>query len=111
MSQEYVAQHEELTDGGSDIGVVVAPAKAKPVSKLLPPFKVLLHNDNVNDMLFVVEKVVELTPLTIEDAVERMLEAHQTGVCLLLVTHKERAELYCEQFSTYSLIVTIEPDL
>ncbi len=61
-------------------------------------------------MLFVVEKIFELTPLTVDEAVERMLEAHQAGVALLLVTHRERAELYCEQFSTYRLAVPTEPD-
>lgn len=86
------------------------PAKTAPGACLLPPYKVLLHNDEVNDMLFVVEKIVELTPLTQEEAIERMLEAHSTGVALLLVTHRERAELYQEQFHTYELTVTIEPE-
>jgi ATP-dependent Clp protease adapter protein ClpS len=36
-------------------------------------------------------------------------EAHNTGVALLLVTHKERAELYVDQFKSKSLTVTIEP--
>jgi ATP-dependent Clp protease adapter protein ClpS len=36
------------------------------------------------------------------------IEAHETGVALLLVTHKERAELYCEQFRSKSLKVTME---
>lgn len=91
-------------------GVAVAPRKTKPMTRLLPPYKVLLHNDEVNDMLFVVEKIVELTPLTVEEAIEKMIEAHHAGVALLLVTHRERAELYCEQFSTYSLTATYEPD-
>jgi ATP-dependent Clp protease adapter protein ClpS len=55
-----------------------------------------------------VQSVVELTPLTIERSVQAMLEAHKSGVALLLVTHKERAELYCEQFRTKKLIVTME---
>jgi len=38
-----------------------------------------------------------------------MTEAHKTGVALLLVTHKERAELYAEQFATFKITVTIEP--
>ena len=32
-----------------------------------------------------------------------------TGVALLLTTHKERAELYQEQFQSKGLTVTIEP--
>jgi ATP-dependent Clp protease adaptor protein ClpS len=84
-----------------------APAKKPP--QPLPPWKVMLHNDDKNDILFVVETVVALTPLNIEDAKVRTLEAHKTGVALLLTTHKERAELYKEQFASKSLTVTIEP--
>ena len=83
------------------------PGKAPP--KLLPPFKVLLHNDDVNDMLYVVRTVRKIAGLNEEDAVQRVHEAHETGVSLLLTTHKERAELYREQFASASLTVTIEP--
>ena len=38
-----------------------------------------------------------------------MLEAHKSGVALLLVTHKERAELYLDQFQSMGLSVSIEP--
>ncbi len=105
-------RHDEnqASDGGDEAVAAVARPKARPVSRRLPPFKLLLHNDDVNDMLFVVEKVFELTPLTVEEAVERMIEAHHSGVALLLVTHKERAELYQEQFRTYDLMTSIEPD-
>ena len=60
----------------------------------LPMWKVLLHNDDKNEMLFVVETIVALTPLNTDEAVQRTTEAHKTGVSLLLTTHKERAELY-----------------
>ena len=85
-----------------------APSKAPPRLDRLPPFKVLLHNDNHNDMLEVVQAITELTPLRKEAAVQRMLEAHSRGVSLLLTTHKERAELYREQFHAKRLVVTIE---
>jgi ATP-dependent Clp protease adaptor protein ClpS len=84
-----------------------APKKRPP--EMLPPWKVLLHNDDKNDVVHVVESIVELTPLNIHDAKLRTEEAHKTGVSLLLVTHKERAELYKEQFESKSLTVTIEP--
>lgn len=84
-----------------------APQPTKP--RLLPMFRVILHNDDANDMHHVVETIVMLTPLNAEDAIQRMLEAHATGAALLLVTHKERAELYMEQFESRRLTVTIEP--
>lgn len=83
-----------------------APAKKPP--KKLPPWKVLLHNDDKNDMRFVVLTIVELTPLNEQAAKMRMLEAHKEGVALLLTTHKELAELYRDQFKSKGLVVTIE---
>jgi ATP-dependent Clp protease adapter protein ClpS len=44
-----------------------------------------------------------------QQALQRTVEADKTGVALLLVTHKERAELYQEQFQSKGLTVTIEP--
>lgn len=84
-----------------------APKKRPP--EMLPPWKVLLHNDDKNDIMHVVETIMELTPLNEQDAKLRTEEAHKTGVSLLLVTHKERAELYKDQFESKSLTVTIEP--
>lgn len=83
--------------------------KRKPPEHL-PPWKVLLHNDDKNTPEFVVKTIVQLTPIVEKEAEQRMLEAHNTGVALLLVTHKERAELYMEQFTSKGLTVTIEPD-
>lgn len=85
----------------------VRPARPRP--KRLPPWKVLLHNDDQNDMLYVVETITGLTPLGQEEAVTRMLEAHHRGLALLLNTHRERAELYVCQFASRNLTVTIEP--
>jgi len=76
---------------------------------MLPPWKVLLHNDDKNDQIFVARTILELTPLKQQEAELRMKEANDTGVALLLVTHKERAELYKDQFESKGLTVTIEP--
>lgn len=98
---------------GGAAAAVKAPAKkpAKPAHKpkQLPPFKVLLHNDDVNTFEHVIRCVVLVAHLAPQEAVLRTLEAHETGVALLLVTHKERAELLVEQFASLKLIVTIEP--
>ena len=76
----------------------------------LPPFRVILHNDDVNTFEHVIASIHRLTPLTLQEALERTLEAHETGQSLLLVTHRERAELYVEQFTSLKLTVTAEPD-
>lgn len=101
-------------EGGSSSAATAPKRKRKSQPKgkppqPLPPWKVLLHNDDKNDMPFVIGAVVALTPLNEQDAKLRTVEAHETGVSLLLVTHRERAELYMEQFASKGLIVTIEP--
>lgn len=75
----------------------------------LPPFRVLLHNDDVNDMEHVVRSLISLAGLRLPRAVEVTLEAHETGVALVVVTHKERAELVAEQLASTGLTATIEP--
>src|SRR5688572_14285230 len=84
-----------------------APKQKPP--QMLPPWKVLLHNDDKNDIVHVVHTIMELTTLKEQDAKLRTKEAHETGVALLLTTHKERAELYKDQFESKGLTVTIEP--
>src|SRR4051812_18198846 len=84
-----------------------APERRPP--QVLPPWKVLLHNDDVNSRDDVIHSIVELTHLSEQDATVRTDEADKTGVALLLVTHKERAELYRDQFQSKGLTVSIEP--
>ena len=90
--------------------MLVVTRPSPPKVKRLPPFKVLLHNDDVNEMLYVADTIVELTTLGRQEAVQHMLEAHRSGVSLLLVTHREHAELLAEQFASKGLTVTIEQD-
>ena len=101
-------------DAGSSTGPVSSQqTDADPrttVPRLLPPWKVLLHNDDVNDQEDVVKAILALTRIKPFDALRCMLEAHRQGVSLLLATHRERAELYVNQFARRNLTVTIEPD-
>ncbi len=90
-------------------GTALGTMAARPRTRRLPPWRILLHNDNVNDMPYVVETIVALTTLNRHDAVVRMLEAHNKGLSLLLTTHREHAELLDEQFQSKRLKVTIEP--
>ncbi len=111
MAQEKANEAtESVSEGGA--ATVAAPVKKpqppKRKPKKLPPFKVLLHNDDVNTVDHVIKSIVRLTTLDSQQAVLRTLEAHETGVALLLTTHKERAELYCEQFASLSVTVTME---
>ena len=111
---DAVENVESVDTGGSTAtGTLDAPVKSpqrtKQKPKKLPPYKVLLHNDDVNTIEHVIVSILKITSLTPEEALLRTLEAHETGVALLLTTHKERAELYQEQFLTFQITATIEP--
>jgi ATP-dependent Clp protease adaptor protein ClpS len=78
---------------------------------LLPPWRVLLHNDDYNSMEHVVYALLlTVQSLTPEEAAAIMWEAHTEGVALVIVTPKERAEFYRERLEQFGLTSTIEPD-
>lgn len=89
----------------------VATQTQPPRLDRLPPYRVMLHNDDVNEMLDVVSAILELTTLRRTRAFEIMLTAQAQGCCLVLITHRERAELYRDQFRAKGLTVTIEPNV
>ena len=99
-----------MTDTETATATIVRPRPAQPSRKLLPLWKVLLHNDDVNDVVYVMRTIVELTALNSQQSFICTAEAHKAGVSLLLTTHQEHAELLEEQFQSKRLTVTIEPE-
>lgn len=83
--------------------------KAVSPPRHLPLYKVILHNDDKLTFEDVIESIVMLTPLQTLEAQQRAEEAHSHGCSLLLIIHRERAELYQEQFQSRQVTVTIEP--
>ena len=82
-----------------------------PVEKkhAIPRYKVILHQSAMDDLMFVVRSVMELTRFARAEATHKMWEAYHCGRSVLLTTYLERAELYVEQFATKGLTVTVEP--
>lgn len=72
-------------------------------------WNVILHNDEVNEMGFVVESLCRFVRLSVPAATRCTMEAHKKGISLLLSTHREHAELVAEQLTSLRLTVTIEP--
>ncbi|HQR06395.1 MAG TPA: ATP-dependent Clp protease adaptor ClpS [Gemmatales bacterium] len=66
-------------------------------SKLLPPYVVILHNDDFNTFDFVIEVIMKVFHYPVEKAVAHTLEAHQTGRSVVWSGSKEVAELKAEQ--------------
>jgi ATP-dependent Clp protease adapter protein ClpS len=90
------------------VGQKVEP-HGQPAVRPLPRYKVVLLNNAASDMMFVVRTIMELTRLCRAEATHKMWEAHHCGRSRLLVTYRERAELYVEQFASKGLNVIIEP--
>ena len=80
-------------------------------SQLLPPYKVILFDDDYNEMDFVVYALLHsVGSLSPEEAEYIMLTAHLTGSAVVIVCPKEEAEYYQERLLGYGLTATIEPD-
>jgi ATP-dependent Clp protease adaptor protein ClpS len=76
---------------------------------VLPPYAVILHNDDVNEMGHVVRSLRRSVPgLTLERATDIMLEAHSHGRALVIVCPLELAELYQTRLQSCQLTATIE---
>ena len=80
-------------------------------AKILPPYKVVLFNDDYNDMDYVVAVLLHtINHLTQQDAEHVMLTAHLTGSAVVVVCPKETAEFYQQRLLSYGLTATIEPE-
>src|SRR2546427_13270731 len=72
---------------------------AAPPTGKLPPYRVILLDNPAQDLMYIVRIIMELTRLYRVDATHKMWEAHHTGRSQLVITHKERAELYVDLFA------------
>ncbi|MFM7228452.1 MAG: ATP-dependent Clp protease adapter ClpS [Cyanobacteriota bacterium] len=89
----------------------VIDREVQRVRKPSPRYRVLLHNDPVNTMEYVIATLRQVVPqLSEQDAVAVMLEAHNTGVGLVIVCDLEPAEFYCESLKSKGLTSSIEPE-
>ncbi len=107
---EHESMGEENAASSSSAKSLPRKSSSTSAPKALPPWRVLLHNDDVNHIDQVIKTLQKLMPLSREDAVTRAMEAQHQGVSLLVVTHQERAELYVEQFASCKIKVTAEPE-
>jgi len=85
----------------------MAPPSARPAAlpdtdtdtktRRQPPYAVILHNDDLNTMEFVVAVLRKVFGYTVEKCVELMMEAHQKGRAVVWVGALELAELKADQ--------------
>jgi len=69
--------------------------------RLLPPFNVILENDDHHSMDFVIDVLRKVLGCRHERAVQLTLQAHFTGRSIIWTGPKEVAELKAEQVQTF----------
>jgi ATP-dependent Clp protease adaptor protein ClpS len=76
---------------------------------ILPPYLVLLHNDDHNDMIYVVQCLMKTVPgMGAARATRIMFEAHNRGKAVVTTCPLELAELYRDRLQGFGLTATIE---
>ena len=77
--------------------------------KILPPYKVILHNDDHTPMDYVVVALRKSVPgMTLGKATAVMWEAHTSGKAIVITCPLELAELYQQRLMSFGLTATIE---
>jgi ATP-dependent Clp protease adaptor protein ClpS len=83
----------------------------RSLNQLLPPYKVVLFDDDYNEMDYVIAALLHsINTLSPQEAEHIMLTAHLTGSAIVVVCPKETAEFYQERLLSYGLTATIEPE-
>jgi ATP-dependent Clp protease adaptor protein ClpS len=66
-------------------------------TRRLPPYAVVLHNDDHNTTVFVVTVLLKVFGYTLEKCVQLMMEAHEKGRSVVWTGALELAELKADQ--------------
>ncbi len=94
-----------MSDKSSNVAVAAAPAKPKPgkkrKSKQLPPFNVILLNDDDHSYEYVIDMLGRLFAHPVEKALGMAKEVDKTGRVIVCTTHKELAELKRDQIHAF----------
>ena len=70
-------------------------------TRRVPPYNVIIENDDHHSMEFVVEVLMKVLGASVERAFQLMIEAHETGRAVVWTGPKEVAELKAEQIQTF----------
>jgi ATP-dependent Clp protease adaptor protein ClpS len=82
--------------------------REKTTTRRLPPYNVILLNDDHHSMDFVVEVLRKVLCCPTQRALQLMLQAHQSGRAVIWTGPKEGAELKVEQVRTFHETRTLD---
>ena len=80
---------------------VTTRTKPRERTRRLPPFNVILENDDHHSFEFVVEVLRKALCCTEQRAIQLITEAHETGRAIVWTGSKEVAELKAEQIQSF----------
>ncbi len=97
------------TDSGTGVAEPVVRTKPRPKGKTEgqtqtrrePPYNVIILNDEEHTFDYVIELLTKLFRHPTATAEELTWRIHNTGRAIVFTTHKELAELKCEQVAAY----------
>ena len=72
------------------------------------PWNVVVHNDPVNLMSYVVKVFMKVFGYSTDRARKHMLEVHHKGRSIVWTGQRERCEFYVQQLHAYLLMATLE---
>lgn len=84
----------------TDVTVATKP-KEKTKTRRVPPYNVILLNDDHHSMEFVIEVLCKALGYNVERSYQLMMQAHNSGRTIVWTGPKEVAELKAEQVRTF----------
>lgn len=91
-----------MSDEQEETSVVVEPEVVNETrTRRLPPYNVIIVNDDEHTFGYVIELLIKLFAHSLTTAEKLTLEIHHRGRAVVYTTHKEKAELKCEQVISY----------
>jgi ATP-dependent Clp protease adaptor protein ClpS len=80
----------------------------RPVPKTLPPYNVILLDDDDHSYQYVIHMLGELFAHPVETAYKMAKEVDSTGRVIVCTTHKEKAELKRDQIHAFGKDILME---
>jgi len=86
----------------ADVMVATKPKEREETATChIPPFHVILENDDYHTMEFVVNVLLKVLGCSVQRAAQLTLQAHHTGRSIVWTGTKEVAELKVEQIRSF----------
>jgi ATP-dependent Clp protease adaptor protein ClpS len=84
---------------------MTTPTKTQPVedtkTRRVPPYNVILENDDHHSMEFVIEVLIKALGYSVERCYELMMQAHTSGRAVVWTGPREVAELKADQIQSF----------